>query len=62
MLRDEALIYTQELRKAGVDVDTKIYPGLPHVFWDAFPSFEATAKAKADMVEGVRAFFKGKKE
>ncbi|KAL4780074.1 alpha/beta hydrolase fold-domain-containing protein [Aspergillus varians] len=39
--RDEVLAYTEALKKAGVPVKTKVYPGLPHAF-HLFPDLEAT--------------------
>ncbi|BCS25199.1 alpha/beta hydrolase [Aspergillus puulaauensis] len=39
--RDEALAYSEALKKAGVPVKTKVYSGLPHAF-NLFPDLEET--------------------
>jgi len=33
VLRDEALLYAQRLKEAGIETDVALFPGAPHGFW-----------------------------
>lgn len=54
-LRDEALIYEDQLKEEfGIKTQLVIYPGLPHGFWSAFPEAKFTKKFRDDTVKGVK--------
>ncbi|KAJ7069846.1 Alpha/Beta hydrolase protein [Mycena amicta] len=53
-LRDEALLYDQVLRKAGVKTRTITYPGVPHGFNYVFGSMKAASKFEEDYRDGLR--------
>ncbi|KZS88503.1 hypothetical protein SISNIDRAFT_459728 [Sistotremastrum niveocremeum HHB9708] len=53
-LRDEAILYGQMLKEAGVPVRTEIYPGCPHAFHYVRPSTAAALKFRKDTAEGIR--------
>lgn len=55
-LRDEELIYERVLREDN-KTETKIdyYEGLPHAFWEFFPTLEShIAKWEDDSVKGLK--------
>jgi acetyl esterase/lipase len=53
-LRDEALVYVEELDKAGIETKLKIYNGVSHGFWSVFPKWEKSKMFVRDTVEGVK--------
>ncbi|KAL4794081.1 alpha/beta hydrolase fold-domain-containing protein [Aspergillus venezuelensis] len=50
--RDEALAYSESLKRAGVAVKTKMYAGLPHAF-HLFPDLEATMTFHNTVVDWI---------
>ncbi|KIW22106.1 uncharacterized protein PV07_12522 [Cladophialophora immunda] len=53
-LRDEALIYEKVLREQyGVETNLKVYPGVPHGFWTAFPDLQVSKKFVEDTSEAL---------
>ena len=55
VLRDEVLIYEKVLREEyNVKTRLDMYPGLPHLFWIAWPNFKASAKVPEDAVKGMQ--------
>lgn len=52
-LRDEAIIYEDILRDAGVKTKIYLYPGLPHGHWGFFPFLKASDKFRKEQVEGM---------
>ncbi|KAK2795991.1 hypothetical protein FQN51_009536 [Onygenales sp. PD_10] len=52
ILRDDATCYVKGLENAGVDVRSKLYEGLPHVFWLLAPQLEVARNFEQDCVEG----------
>lgn len=52
-VRDEGLVYEKVLREeCGIKTKMDVYSGLPHAFWQVFPSFEKAGQAYEDMVNG----------
>jgi acetyl esterase/lipase len=53
-LRDEALVYVQELKRNGVETDLKVYNGVSHGFWSVFPKWEKSKGFVRDTVNGMK--------
>ncbi|KLJ05593.1 hypothetical protein EMPG_10926 [Blastomyces silverae] len=53
ILRDDAVCYVKGLTNAGVDVQSKFYEDLPHVFWVYAPHLEVSQKMEQDCVGGL---------
>lgn len=53
-LRDEGLLFEDEVRGAGVATKLYTYPGMPHGFWTIFPEIEASKRVFDDAVSGTR--------
>ena len=53
-LRDDAVIYDQVLREAGIKTRFRMFPGVPHSWWTSAPTLEITKKGMQDFTDGVR--------
>jgi acetyl esterase/lipase len=53
-LRDDALVYVQELKKNGVETNLKVYDGVSHGFWGVFPKWEKSRRFVRDTVDGMK--------
>lgn len=51
--RDEGIIYGKILARNGVETKLKIFPGLPHAFYE-FKQWEAAKEWVPSIVEGAR--------
>lgn len=58
-LRDEGLIYSKILARDGVETKTKIFPGLPHAFYE-FGQWNVAKEWVPSLLEGGR-FLLGRK-
>ncbi|KAI0323835.1 hypothetical protein GY45DRAFT_1289798 [Cubamyces sp. BRFM 1775] len=54
MLRDDALVYADVLREAGVEVSVDLHPGVPHAFYYSFASLSAAAKVRDGTDKGLK--------
>ncbi|USW50096.1 Putative alpha/beta hydrolase-3 [Septoria linicola] len=52
--RDEAILFSDLLQQEGIQVDSRIYQGLPHGFWTTCPERPESKNAIQDTVDGVR--------
>ncbi|KAH9940110.1 Alpha/Beta hydrolase protein [Epithele typhae] len=52
-LRDDAIIYEKALREAGVRTQIKVFPGVGHGFWAAFPDIGAAERVRRDIAYGL---------
>ncbi|KND88578.1 AB hydrolase superfamily protein B1A11.02 [Tolypocladium ophioglossoides CBS 100239] len=52
--RDEALLFEQLLRDAGLETRSDVYPGLPHGFWTTCPDLPASREWLRKLIEGMR--------
>jgi acetyl esterase/lipase len=53
-LRDEAVLYDQKLREAGVLTRFELYSGYGHMFWTNYPELEKSTEFVQDTLKGVR--------
>ncbi|KAF2727297.1 hypothetical protein EJ04DRAFT_570511 [Polyplosphaeria fusca] len=53
LIRDDGIVYSYTLDDAGVPVQLKAYPGVPHSFWAYFPTLNQSRTAMVDIAQGV---------
>lgn len=52
--RDEAILFEQLLKEAGLQTKIDIYAGLPHGFWTTCPSLPVSKKWLEDLLAGLK--------
>lgn len=52
--RDVGLLYEEVLREEGVETKLDIFAGLPHGFWNMFPTAEFSKEYRQKCDEGLR--------
>ena len=57
VLADDGQRYVEALRKAGVPVESKLYPGMIHGFFGMAPSVDGAVEAQADACAALRRAF-----
>ncbi|KAH9900681.1 Alpha/Beta hydrolase protein [Cubamyces lactineus] len=53
LLRDDAFVYAEVLREAGVQVKVDLHPGVTHAFYYTFPSLSAAARVRDGADRGI---------
>ena len=52
-VRDDGLILAKSLQNAGVEIQIKLYSGLPHGFWSGFPQLKSSKRFMLDLTLGL---------
>ncbi|KAF1846183.1 alpha/beta-hydrolase [Cucurbitaria berberidis CBS 394.84] len=52
--RDEAIVFADILRNAGLDVKDQVYQGLPHGFWTTCPELPVSVEWEKETVAGIK--------
>jgi acetyl esterase/lipase len=59
--RDDGLLYIKQLERANVKTKVKVYPGMPHAFFE-YPMLEETKNYVPALTEGVQWVLQQKSE
>ena len=51
--RDEAILFAKILREAGLEVQDRIYEGLPHGFWTTCPDLSVSKEWETETINGI---------